>query len=134
MTREERNAYQRNWYAMHREKVREASRIYREKNRDYVLELQAIASRKYRKGNKKYARNNIKRYKTQNPEKYFAGRTLRRAVLNGKIVKPNHCTRCGLICNPEGHHADYSKPLQVIWLCRPCHRIEDGRVMRISYG
>lgn len=37
----------------------------------------------------------------------------------GKIKKK----RC-LICESENsqmHHEDYSKPLDVIWLCRPCH-------------
>ena len=35
--------------------------------------------------------------------------------------KPNSCTRCGIICNPHGHHADYRKMRIVVWLCPPCH-------------
>lgn len=36
----------------------------------------------------------------------------------GKLA-PGPCERCG---DPaEKHHDDYSQPLQVRWLCRPCH-------------
>jgi hypothetical protein len=37
----------------------------------------------------------------------------------GKLVKAP-CENCG---SPRSqmHHHDYSKPLEVEWLCRPCH-------------
>src|SRR6185295_16839071 len=37
----------------------------------------------------------------------------------GKLL-PQLCAKCG---DPkaEKHHEDYSKPLEVIWLCRKCH-------------
>jgi hypothetical protein len=37
----------------------------------------------------------------------------------GKL-KPRPCRRCGSK-KAEKHHEDYSKPLEVTWLCRPCH-------------
>ena len=30
------------------------------------------------------------------------------------------CERCGSP-NSEMHHKDYSRPIDVVWLCRPCH-------------
>ncbi len=37
----------------------------------------------------------------------------------GELV-PQPCRTCGA-SKVEKHHPDYSKPLNVIWLCRPCH-------------
>lgn len=37
----------------------------------------------------------------------------------GKIKK-QPCAICG-DSNSQKHHPDYNKPLEVIWLCRPCH-------------
>lgn len=38
----------------------------------------------------------------------------------GMIVKKYECESCGGP-NPEKHHPDYDKPLEVQWLCRKCH-------------
>lgn len=38
----------------------------------------------------------------------------------GKLT-PQPCLKCGSL-KVEKHHPDYSKPLEVVWLCRPCHR------------
>ena len=46
-------------------------------------------------------------------------RRARNAVRAGRIVK-TPCEDCG---EPivEMHHEDYEKPLEVKWLCKPCH-------------
>lgn len=61
-----------------------------------------------------------------NPEKHQARVTLGRALKAGKIVKPTLCEACGQSEQLNGHHTDYSKPLEVCWLCGPCHRREHG--------
>lgn len=56
------------------------------------------------------------------PLKVRAGQILNYCVRAGKITKPNNCADCGVVgARLDGHHEDYSKPLDVIWLCRPCH-------------
>lgn len=50
------------------------------------------------------------------------------AVRTGKIARPDRCSRCGWVCTPHGHHPDYAKPLEVVWLCRVCHGIEHSPV------
>ncbi len=66
---------------------------------------------------------NTKRYKSLNRDKAKAHSRLRRAVLAGKIIRPSLCSKCGTACKPHGHHMDYTKPLEVIWLCCPCHGV-----------
>ena len=47
---------------------------------------------------------------------------LNTAIANGYIVKPNSCEECGQFHHMiHGHHFDYSKPLNVMWLCPTCH-------------
>lgn len=43
------------------------------------------------------------------------------AVQTGKVERPNACGRCGKEGHVDGHHHDYTKPLDVEWLCRRCH-------------
>ena len=61
------------------------------------------------------------RYYEKYPEKRAAKEALRAAVRYGKIEKPNNCQECGQEALIHGHHTDYSKPLDVAWLCQTCH-------------
>lgn len=56
----------------------------------------------------------------RNPQKTKARITLWRAVKRGEVIK-KPCEVCGTIFNVEGHHSDYSKPLEAIWLCKKHH-------------
>lgn len=44
------------------------------------------------------------------------------ALRSGQIKKAEHCLNCGAGEGLEAHHPDYSRPLDVVWLCVPCHR------------
>ena len=61
------------------------------------------------------------KYYERFPEKKAAKDALRAAVRYGKINKPDACPICGKTGLIHGHHTDYSKPLDVQWLCQPCH-------------
>lgn len=43
------------------------------------------------------------------------------------------CEVCGAL-KVEAHHDDYSKPLEVRWLCRPHHNAVDPMARRGSRG
>jgi len=62
-----------------------------------------------------------KRPSARDAQKRKASQALHGAVRRGRIMRPSICSECSIPCTPQGHHEDYSKPLQVIWLCRGCH-------------
>ncbi len=44
------------------------------------------------------------------------------AIKNGTLKKPSTCSCCGASKKVEGHHDDYTRPLDVRWLCSTCHK------------
>lgn len=100
---------------------------------------------------KRYASNrekfkaDVKRYKEGNPQTVLATRlktcaekpthrnayrVVEAALKAGELVNPQVCFGCG--CKPpehriEAHHHDYARPLDIVWLCAPCHRRMDAR-------
>ena len=55
------------------------------------------------------------------PGKIKARQKLKNAIRAGKITRPDTCESCKEKKFVEGHHEDYSKPLEVDWLCIECH-------------
>ncbi len=55
-----------------------------------------------------------------NKEKITAHTLVGNAIRDGKL-KAKPCERCGYAVGVQAHHEDYSKPLDVVWLCRSCH-------------
>lgn len=65
------------------------------------------------------ARANVKIYRQRHPDRHRVQWTFEHALKAGKVV-PQPCWVCGE--KAEAHHPDYSRPLDVVWLCRPHHR------------
>ena len=61
----------------------------------------------------------IKRWRERNPEKVQAWQEARNAMRRGEL-KQLPCELCGNEATDK-HHDDYSKPLEVRWLCESCH-------------
>jgi len=87
----------------------------------------------HRKRTADYARENrgkvnarVYKHRASNPLKYKARQALYRAVRSGKLMR-GPCAHCGSAVDTHGHHTDYTRPLDVIWLCPDCHRIVHGQ-------
>jgi hypothetical protein len=55
-----------------------------------------------------------------NEARRIADREVKGAITDGSLVR-QPCETCGKLAS-EAHHDDYSKPLDVRWLCRKHHR------------
>lgn len=111
----------RKWEIENRTFVRELNR----KRREAFPERQAEYERRYKERYPERRREAPRRWNERNPEKVEAQRKLRKAVRLGQVSKPDSCEDCGKFTDSydlHGHHEDYSKPLDVDWLCRRCHK------------
>jgi hypothetical protein len=59
--------------------------------------------------------------RAKHPDKTSARYAVSNALRDGRLKK-RPCAFCGFDERVEAHHHDYSKPLDVTWLCSPCHR------------
>jgi hypothetical protein len=62
----------------------------------------------------------------KNRSKRRAAWLLDKAIKSGKVERITWCQSCGASSvRLETHHSDYLRPLDVIWLCKPCHAFAD---------
>jgi hypothetical protein len=83
----------------------------RERMARWVRENPAAFKRKWKKAGRR----------RKGTIQHRAREMLRAAIKAGSVVRPSTCEKCGTTCKPHGHHTDYQRPLDVEWLCIPCH-------------
>jgi len=67
-----------------------------------------------------------KEWMARHPDRRSATSAANKAVRVGKLVAPRCCEGCGLDgLKLSKHHHDYTRPLVVMWLCKPCHALAD---------
>jgi hypothetical protein len=90
-----------------------------DKRREYESTRRKTDSRKAKR--LVYAKTSMARY----PERAKARQASNNATRDGKLI-PMPCAVCG---DPmvQGHHEDYSKPLEVTWLCFKHHCEAHGK-------
>lgn len=66
------------------------------------------------------------------PEKQHARNQATSALKAGVLKSPQHCEACGMFRKLQMHHQDYSKALDVQWLCQDCHVEADRTVGRFD--
>lgn len=74
----------------------------------------------------------LRRCRKEHPEVFRARNAVNNAVRKGRLLR-QPCERCGW-SPAEAHHDDYSRPLDVRWLCFRCHREgEHGQTVIVPF-
>lgn len=63
----------------------------------------------------------VKQFRERSPDAYRAQTAVNNALRDGRLSK-GPCHFCEAAGRVHAHHTDYSKPLDVVWLCVRCHR------------
>lgn len=95
--------YMREYYRKNPEKIKEIQERSRAKRREQVKAIMALVAK--------------------SPDQK-ARQKMHTEIKAGRMIKPDRCSKCGKQCSRrqlQAHHTDYSKPLEVTWLCTRCH-------------
>ncbi len=96
-------------------------KVYRSEHNEMFNERNST----YRRRHRKECNERLAKRRKQVPGMVKAHNAVTRAVAKGSLTK-EPCTVCR---NPkaQAHHEDYSKPLEVIWLCALHHKLHHLR-------
>lgn len=92
----------------------------------YCKDCHASYMNNYNKNNRNLEAHALSQraYINRNPDISRAHHTVSRAIESGILVRPEICPNCNEARDIEAHHKDYSKPLDVYWLCTKCHGLD----------
>ncbi len=109
-------------------RVRKAK--YNDRNADHEAERKRAYNARHRDRDRESKKARLRRYRAENRLANQAHDLLQNARQRGEATAPDHCERCGKAGDLQGHHDDYTKPLDVAWICARCHGAEHRRIPR----
>jgi len=116
-----------------KECIKSTVRSHREQNIDRIREYdkqrgnqphRVEARKEYiaTEAGKQAKKRAVDAYNKRHPMRYAAHVITGNAIRDGKLIQASNCSVCNSTEKIEGHHDDYTKPLEVRWLCEGCHK------------
>ena len=103
-------------------KCKDCTKLDANKHRANNLEKIRAYDRERAKNSERKKTNLIinRAWRNEDTRRAKAHNKVSRAIKNG-LLKKQPCIRCGEQ-KSLAHHEDYDKPLEIMWLCQPCHK------------
>ena len=120
-----------NYYNNNKEHALMKMKEYYENNKEQILEY----VKKWQFENKDKVYKSNKKWQENNKERRYAHIKFNNYLKKFPDIKPDNCSLCGNTeIKLEAHHNNYSKPLEVVWMCRSCHigvhKVINGKVVK----
>jgi hypothetical protein len=84
--------------------------------------------RRFRKNNPDKWRQYQKNWNNKNRRKYLAHKKVENAIKSGELLTQS----CFCGAKAHAHHDDYSKPLEVLWLCPQHHKDRHRELVKLG--
>jgi len=102
-----------------KECVLKAQKKFRDENFELMQERNFVKNKNLSSERRQKRYEYTRKWREKNPEKLAAHVAVTQAKIKG-ILRPEPCKLCGK--KAEAHHDDYSKALEVQWLCSYHHK------------
>jgi len=125
------------WARRNRDRINALARLYYRRNPEAAKakavkwrranpQAARLINRRFKAAKREKLKEYDKQYAAANPHKIRAQSAVACAVLRGRLIRQD-CEICGACHGRDGqivnaHHEDYSRPLEVRWLCARHHR------------
>lgn len=119
------------WVVRNRDKVRAYFNKYNRTSKGRAAQKRHYAKLK---ATPRYAEKLVERNRARalkHPIKIAARITVRQAKYHGELSSSEKCSQCQSGENIHGHHEDYTKPLDIEWLCGDCHGLRHQEINRL---
>jgi hypothetical protein len=99
------------WQQAHKGRHRDSVALWKSTHREQVRRYESAGRARRDKADQALVRTVVR-----------VASTVRRAIKSGVLVPPDYCSSCAdTDLKLDAVHEDYSRPLEVTWLCRRCH-------------
>lgn len=112
-----------NFYVRNQKPISECKACVKKRVSDWVKTPRGslLRNRQVKRGIKAHGWRRLKKWRKNHGDKYKAHYTVYNALKSG-LLKKEPCGRCRTTKNVHAHHEDYSRPLNIVWLCQAHHR------------
>ena len=121
------------WLRAHPEKTKLYNQRQRQNQKRWAREHKDAVRAASRRARRKRRANGLEKIYKQRPDAQLRMTVQRMVYLARKlgILVKQPCQRCG---DPKSlaHHEDYSRPLEVTWLCTPCHGLRHAELRALG--